>query len=71
MSEPVEYIGYIELHQNEEVIVSIAVFSNPEIFTGEYYPITADYGEGSFADLLFKLKRGLEELKGGKNQYGN
>lgn len=62
MIEPVVYIGYIEYHHNSEVIVTIALSPYPEIFTGEYYPITADYGEGSFGNLLFKLM-GKENAK--------
>jgi hypothetical protein len=60
MSEPTDYIGYLEYEENGEVFVDIILSSFPEVFTGEYYPITAESGEGSFADLLFKLKRGLE-----------
>lgn len=60
MSEPVEYIGYTEVKINGEVFASIAVTSDVSKFTGEYFPIIAESGEGSFDDLLFKLKRGLE-----------
>jgi len=67
MDEPIIYIGYTEVKINGETYSSIAISPDVSKFTGEYYPITADNGEGSFADLLFKLKRGIEELKGGNS----
>ena len=67
MTEPIIYIGLWEVRSGDEVLVTIAVSPDPEDFNGTYYPITAESGEGSFADLLFKLKRGFIELKGGKS----
>ncbi|MDD5193892.1 MAG: hypothetical protein PHF67_04895 [Candidatus Nanoarchaeia archaeon] len=70
--EPAVYIGYTEVKINGEIFMSIAISPDTSKFTGEFHPITADSGEGSFADLLFKLKRGIEELKGGnaENEKG-
>ncbi|MFH1585969.1 MAG: hypothetical protein ABIB79_04330 [archaeon] len=61
--EPTIYIGYTEVKINGKTYMSIAVSPDTSKFTGEYHPITADYGEGSFGNLFIKLKRGLEELK--------
>ena len=60
MSEPVDYIGYLEYEEKGEVFVDIILSPHPEAFTGEFYPITAEYGEGSFGNLFFKLKNNLE-----------
>ncbi|MDP2926135.1 MAG: hypothetical protein Q8N99_07195 [Nanoarchaeota archaeon] len=62
MTEPVVYIGYVVFQHKNERIVKIATSMNPEIFW-ECFPITAEYGEGSFRNLLFKLEGGLKELK--------
>ncbi len=60
MSDPVMYIGYLEYAENGEVFVDIILSPYTEAFTGEYYPITADYGEGSCGNLFIALKNNLE-----------
>ena len=61
MSEPMFYIGYIEHYCYGKVITTISKSQYPEIFTGKYYPIIADSGEGSLEDLFLKLIRGKQE----------
>ncbi|MDP3026155.1 MAG: hypothetical protein Q8N63_00480 [Nanoarchaeota archaeon] len=61
MSEPIVYIGYLEFEENGEVFVKIAVSPYPKVFTGEHYPITADYGEGSCGNLFIKLDNQLKQ----------
>lgn len=63
MSEQVLYIGYIEHHYHNNVIITISLSEYPEVFTGEYYPITADSGEGSLVNLFIKLMRGKPDVK--------
>ena len=54
------YIGYVETRSGNNVFVDIIMANDPVVFTGEFYAITADSGEGSCGELLIKLKRGLE-----------
>ena len=61
MKEQIIYIGYKEVRLNNKIVVTIAVSPDSEDFTDTYYQITAESGKGSFADLLFMLKRGLEK----------
>ena len=63
MTEPMIYIGYKKIRLNGETIMAIAVSPNSEDFTGEYHEITADYGKGSFGDLLIKLKGEIQNVK--------
>jgi len=58
MIQSIDYVGYKKILLNGEIIETIIISSNPEVFIGEYLPITSDIGEGSLADNIKKLKGG-------------
>jgi len=51
------YAGYGKIENDEEIIEAVVMSGDPNTFTGKYLEITSDTGEGSFADVVMKLKK--------------
>ena len=63
MSEPIIYIGIVEVIKDGNLIFGVGFSQNSEDFTGKFYQITAEEGEGSCKDLLLKLKKDYQNVK--------
>ncbi len=51
------YVGYNKIENEEEIIEGVIISSDPTKFNGKHLEITSDTGEGSFADVIMKLKK--------------
>jgi|SaaInlStandDraft_6_1057023.scaffolds.fasta_scaffold821464_1 hypothetical protein len=56
MSEKKTYVGTIR----DEETLGVVITSNPKELSGKIYEITSDSGEGSFFDVLQKIKKELQ-----------
>lgn len=62
MDQPKIFIGYKKIrHQNGWITDMIVVETKPSDLCDEYYEVTSDSGEGSFNEIMNKIKSRCEK----------